>query len=113
MFPFFNDYIYTPNKIKKTLEGKLYADSGQIYYDWGVTDGSLSDFIRNNNPVSREAIQKRFPNYCQKSIDAFLNSGVTCGGLAYEDGQYWDGDSYPGWQIPAEDFAVYEEMATT
>lgn len=113
MFGFFNYYIYTPNKIKKTSEGELYADSGQIYYDWSVTNGSLSGFICENNPVSREEIQKQFRNYCQKSIDAFLNSGVTCGGLAYEDGQYWDGDSYPGWQFPAEDFPVYEEMAAS
>ncbi len=84
------------------MKGILRAHTRRVFLDWNTTDNSLSNFIIENSPFSREQIRRRFSNYCQKSIDIYLASGIECGELAYENGQYWYGDEYPGWRFPID-----------
>lgn len=105
----FGNYYYS---LYEERNGKFYWNSQSLFCGWDAIDESLGNFISEHSPVSREQLRENFPNYCQKSIDAYLESGVKTKMLALENGEYWDADEYPGWRVPSGFHLNFEEPAT-
>lgn len=94
----FGNYIFTSSR-RKGFDGQWHLKPGQIFDDWNVIDESLANFISKRSGTTREEISQKFPGYCQKSINAYLQSGVDSRGLAMEGDKYWDAEEYPEWRV--------------
>lgn len=87
----FNDYYYVAMPKKRLSKREL---QWSIYREWNCIDDALENFIISDHLVTREQLRRKFPRYCQSSIDRYLDSGIERGALELRNGHYYNLDFF-------------------